>query len=694
MMKRWLASLAIGCLAPALALAQQAQEIPELPETTVEAAPNQPGREEPPPVFDPFNEIIRSGPSRADMGPGSSNSASSGVFGQPDLQFRPILRPAAALEVVPGLIITQQSGSGKANQYFLRGVNLDHGTDFFVRVDGVPINLPTHAHGQGYLDLNWLIPELVERVDYRLGTYYADVGDFSSVGAADVQYARTLPTGIARITAGSFDYYRLLAADSTEFGGGDLLYAFEGNFNNGPWDVPENFRKLNGVVKYTIGDECEGATVTGLAYRADWTATNQIAQRALDAGIVGRFGSLDPSDGGRTDRLTLNGQYWRETELSLTKANAYVAEYDLNLYSNFTFFLDDPINGDQINQVDRRVYSGLNLSHERFNDYGSNTIGFQFRNDNISNVALNHTTQRQFLSATAQDDVDQQNYAVYGVNKLQWTDYVRTDLGLRGDFYRFHSVSAVNPIDSGTTDAAILSPKTSLVLGPWDSTEVYLNWGLSFHSNDARGINNSLAPATPLVRSNGSEIGARSKLTDEWTSSLALWYLELDSELVFVGDAGTTEPAGASHRSGVNWTNFVKLNDYTTLDFDYAHVRPRLEGGERIANAVENVLAAGFTARMPDGGWYGTLRVQSYGPAALIEDNSARSHVTTICNAQVGYLWERAQLAVDIFNLLDTKANDITYFYESAPAGLGPAADYHFHPVQPASARATLTYSY
>jgi len=246
-------------------------------------------------------------------------------------------------------------------------------------------------------------------------------------------------------------------------------------------------------------------------------------------------------------------------------------------------------------------------------------------------------------------------------------------------------------VDSGTIDAAIFSPKTSLILGPWQDTELFLNWGLSFHSNDARGILNNANPATPLVRSNGSEIGTRSRWNDAWTSTATLWYLEIDSELVFVGDAGTTEPSVASHRGGFNLTNFYQMNDWVRLDCDYAFVRPRLAGGERVPNAIENVINSGVTFRDPDGGWFGGWRWVVYGPAALIEDNSARSTVTSIMDLQAGYNWKNARLQIDIFNFLDSNTNDITYFYDSAPPGLPAGPDYHFHPVIPASARVTYT---
>lgn len=662
--------------------------VPELPETVVEAD-RRPTTGE----FDPtaMGPVMRG---RGDDLLGLTGSASEGRFGQPQIEFRPILRPGEVLELVPGLIATQHSGAGKANQFFVRGFNLDHGTDLALKIDGVPINLPTHGHGQGYLDINWLIPELVDYADYKLGPYYADFGDFSSAGALDMRLRRTLPQGIASLSGGAFNYYRLLVANSTPMAGGDLLYAYEQNYYDGPWDVPQKYNRLNGVLKWTIGDELEGLSLSALGYKGYWTATNQIARQAYDAGIVGRFGSLDPTDGGNTSRATLNAEYWRDDGRGVTKANAYAYAYNLDLYSNFTYYLNDPILGDQIQQVDARVTSGINLSRTWEDEITTHGVGFQFRNDTITNVGLNHTTKRQYLDTVRSDDVYQQDYGLYYTNTTRLTNWAKSVIGLRGDFYNFDVTSHTDAADSGDVGAAIFSPKTGIVLGPWADTEFFVNWGQSFHSNDARGVLSSIDPATPLVKSDGSEVGLRTWLTPEWNTTLALWYLELDSELVFAGDAGTNEPAGASRRTGFTWTNYWKIREWLTLDADYAYVKPRFVGGERIPNALSNVVSTGFTARQLEGGWYGTLRFRHFGPGALIEDNSARSSTTSLLNLQLGYQLPRLTVACDFFNILNRDDNDIVYFYESQPPGLPAANDYHFHPVEPFMVRGHVTWTF
>ena len=275
----------------------------------------------------------------------------------------PFLRPGEALEVVPGLIVTQHSGEGKANQYFLRGFNLDHGTDLAIRIDGMPVNMPTHGHGQGYADINFLIPELIRSVYVRKGPYYADVGDFSSAGSVEIDYLNKLPKNIAEMTFGSFGYHRGLAAGSTAVGAGTLLTAVESVRYNGPWDVPDNVRKINGVMRYSQGTATDGLTLTAMAYSNAWNSTDQVAQRAIDQGAIGRFGTLDPTDGGVSSRFSLSGNFAHSSAYGQTNLSAYVVRSNLQLYNNFTYFLDNPVNGDQFNQLDRRTLSGFDARH-------------------------------------------------------------------------------------------------------------------------------------------------------------------------------------------------------------------------------------------------------------------------------------------------------------------------------------------
>jgi hypothetical protein len=694
------------------------QRQPELPETPVPGQrdpgmpPDSTPPDRPPTPPDGTGGDPATTPGRFENLLGTSPSASQGRIGQIDLQYQPFLRAGEVLESIPGLIVTQHSGSGKANQYFLRGFNLDHGTDFSVYVDGVPVNFPTHAHGQGYLDLNWLIPELVEWIDFKKGPYYAEVGDFSSAGSASIRLFETLPEGIARVEIGEDAYYRVLVADSMELGAGQLLYALEYQYYDGPWEVPEDFTKYNGFVKYLEGDCDDGFTLTFLGYKSDWIATDQIPLRAVESGLVSRLGALDPTDGGRTARYGVNAQRWYEWEDgSITRANVFATYYRLNLFSNFTFFLDDPVNGDQFEQADRRLVSGLNLSHEWCTDFcgrdAKTTVGLQVRNDDIPEVGLHRTVARQRLSTVRENAVNETSLGVFLNEEIRWSDKVRTILGVRGDIYWVEVEDEAIPENSGRESDEIVSPKFALILGPWDDTEYYLNLGMGFHSNDARGVLTTLDPVTGevvepsplLVRTRGAEIGMRSRAVENLNTTVALWYLEIDSEILFVGDAGTTEASRASRRYGVEWTNTYVLNSWLSIDADLAATNSRFietdPAGEFIPGAIGTVVSIGPTVKC-DNGLFATLRYRYFGPRPLIEDNRVRSDSTTVVNLGLGYERENLQIGLNVFNLLDSTDHDIDYFYASRLPGEPDEGveDIHFHPVEPRTMRFYLRWNY
>ena len=648
---------------------------------------------------------------------GTADTASVGTVTHDQLQTRPVYRASEVLEVVPGLIVTQHSGEGKANQYFLRGFNLDHGTDLRTSVDGMLVNQRSHGHGQGWTDLNFLIPELATGLQYKKGPYFADEGDFASAGAVSVNYADTLSQGIAEFTGGENDYRRLLAADSVSSQWGNLLGAFEYYHNDGPWDNPEHFDKYNGVLRYSRGDAQNGFNITAMAYSGKGNATNQIAKRAVDRGIISRLGSLDPSDGSDSSRYSLSAAWRRTAGNTVTHANAYVINWNLDLFSNFTYFLDDPVNGDQFQQSDDRVTSAANLDHTWFVNWGGraveNTIGLQFQNDNIFNNLL-RTRARELLSTVRRDHIVERNVSFYLQNRTQWFEKFRTVAGVRADFYHF-DVNSNNQLNSGTTNDNLGSPNLSLIFGPWAKTEYYASIGGGFHSNDARGTtitvhpvatdnlgaNLPAAPVPGLVRSWGYELGVRTALVPHLQSSLALYILDFDSELVFLGDAGTTEAGRASRRIGIEFANFYTPAPWLTLDADFSFARARFrddpEGiGDRIPGAVEGVGKLGVTVDNL-GPYFGSVELRYFGPRALIEDNSARSSSTTIVNARVGYkLRKDLRVALECFNLFDSEANAIDYFYTSRLQGEAAAGvnDFHFHPIEPRSIRVGIQFNF
>ena len=608
------------------------------------------------------------------------------------------------------MVVTQHSGDGKANQYFLRGYNLDHGTDFATWVAGMPVNMPTHAHGQGYTDLNFLIPELISRLVYGKGPYFAEDGDFSSAGSARIYYAEQLPSSIATLTGGSFGYGRAVLAGSPAFGPGRLVYGFEYQHSDGPWDNPNRFHKLNGVLRYAQGTQASGFNVTAMAYRAGWNSSDQIPQRAVDAGLIGRFGALDPTDGGNSSRYSLSGE-WRQSEGSVSRAaNFYVIRSRLNLFSNFTFFLNDPVNGDQFEQAENRLVMGGAASQTWLAKLGdramSNTLGLQVRRDRLSPVALYATQARQILSVTREDDVTVASAAPYFSNTIAWTNWFRTIAGIRADFQSF-DVSSNNPANSGTARDSVYSPKLSMIFGPWAKSEYFLNVGHGFHSNDARGATITVDPVSgapaqrvdPLVRTFGYEAGVRSELAKGLTASTALWKLEQDSELLFVGDAGTTEASRPSRRYGLEVLTQYVPSPRLALDLSLALTHARFRDPDPVRSyipgAPDRVASAGVTWESGVG-WFGALRWRYFAPRPLIEDNSVRSQSTSLVNARAGYAFSKTlKMQFDVFNLLNRKNNDIDYFYESRLAGeLAPVSDIHFHPVEKRAFRLTLTASY
>ncbi len=641
---------------------------------------------------------------------GIADSANQGTVTRQQLENRPLLRPGELLETIPGLIVTQHSGDGKANQYFLRGFNLDHGTDFAVALDGMPVNMPTHAHGQGWADMNFVIPELVDGIRYRKGPYYADSGDFSTAGSAQIRYADTLPQGIASAGAGSFGYRRVLAAASPQLGKGNLLAAVEAFHHDGPWTTPEHYRKLNAVLRYAQGAAGEAFHLSAMVYQADWNATDQAPQRALDSGSLDRYGAMDASDGGKTHRYSLSASWRKNVGDTITKANAYLMDSALNLYSNFTYFLDDPLHGDQFEQADRRLTAGGEISRSWLGKAGGKDIehllGLQWRNDRIRNVGLYATANRQRLATTRADHVELASGSAYYQNSWQWSEKFRSIAGVRGDFqqYRVNSSLAAN---SGDTSDHILSPKLSLVFGPWRRTEYYLNLGYGFHSNDARGAVIRVDPKTlaeaervsPLVRARGREVGVRTVLLPGWQSALSLWRLDVASELLFVGDAGTTEPSRPTRREGVEWANHWNPLEGLVLDADLALSRARFNDGgadgSRVPGALEKTLSVGVVFDQP-GGWYGGARLRHFGSRPLIEDGSAWSPASTLANARLGYKFGKQwRAALDVYNLFDRKVSDIDYYYVSRLKGeAAGVADIHTHPAEPRSFRFTLIVNY
>ncbi len=639
---------------------------------------------------------------------GTANSANEGTVLKQQLDSRTVYRPGELLETVPGLIVTQHSGEGKANQYFLRGFNLDHGTDVRITVDGMLVNQRSHGHGQGWADTNFLIPELLGNLQYLKGPYYANQGDFSSAGAVSLSYVDKLPQGILSYGLGQQGFMRGLVAKShpVAAGNGNVLYAVELLTKDGPWIKHEDYKKFNALLRYSQDSGATKFNVTAMGYGGNWNSTDQIPARAVATGLISRLGTIDPSSGGESHRFSLSSALQHISRFGITQMNLYTLHSNLALFSNFTYFLDDPVNGDQFSQVDKRFQSAMNVNHlwsHRIKGLEiEHMVGIQFQNDVIDNGLLS-TKERKISSITRRDHINQNSVGLYYQNSIQWLEKFRTVAGVRSDYYWFDVNSNLNA-NSGKRYDSITNPKLSLIFGPWAQTEFYFNYGSGFHSNDARGTTSTIDPKTgdpisrvnPLVRSTGYEAGVRTAFIPGLQASFALFRLDMDSELLFVGDAGTTEASRPSKREGFEISMFYMPLDWLTVDIDYALARARFNdsevSGDHIPGAIQGVgkLAIGVDNF---GSLFGSLQWRYFGKRSLVEDNSVQSHHTVTLNGQIGYkIGKNVRVMVQGFNLLNTHAHAIDYYYASRLPGESAAGvnDVHFHPVETRSFRVNL----
>jgi outer membrane receptor protein involved in Fe transport len=627
----------------------------------------------------------------------------------------PISRTVEIFEAAPGLIANSHSAEGKAPQYFLRGFQLDHGTDFLIMVDGMPVNIRTNAHGQAYADVNFLIPELIASMDIRKGPYFVDTGDFSSAGSARITLKDKLEKGFYDITVGSFGYQRYVAGKSYSTMEGNLLIAGSFNRYNGPWDIPDNMNKLNGLIRYSRGTPDDGFSITGMAYDNSWHATNVIPQRAVDQGLISRFGTIDPTDGASSSRYSLSGRFASTNDYGVTRLDAYAIRYSLMMWNNFTFFLDDPVRGDQFRQTDERAIFGGHLSHTfkgRLGPFDSDTVvGVQSQHDDIGRLELFRTMQRVDYKPLFSGSATETNVSPYIQNTTKWTPWLRTVLGVRYDDY-WGTVAGNSPDNSGKPRASLTSPKAGVVLGPFYNTELFANAGTGFHSNDLRGVTTRIDPNSPnnnlpitpapfLVRSKGAEVGVRIKPVPGYETSVTAFILDFRSELQYSGDSGAVEPGRPSRRTGIEWTNQYRPVPwlYFTADLAVSHARftDFDPAGSRVPGAPNVIATAGVTYGEKTG-WFGAAKFRFLGPTPLIEDNSVRSHGMKVVNATLGYRFDNGyRLQLDAFNLLNSKDHQIDYFQEgrlfqeARPPGEPPGVmDVHFKPVEPLAVRLTL----
>ena len=595
---------------------------------------------------------------------GTAEAASEGSVSGADLLVKPLFKTAELLESMPGMVAVQHSGSGKANQYFLRGFNLDHGTDYSVMVDGIPMNLRSHGHGQGYLDVNGLIPETVERIDYRKGPYRADMGDFSMAGASMIKTIDRLDDNFVTLGSGEFGWRRLAGGVTHETQDSSLTFIGEYKQNDGPWQKEEDLNHLALWTKYSRYMDFGNLMVTLSGYEADWDPTEQIPERAFGtAACPDEFCALDPTAEGETSRWILTSELTGED----WAATLYGQLYDWTMSSNPTYDY-------QINQFDKRWTIGGKFNKTLIDEMRFTLIGGgDFRHDDGSRIGVEHTDRGVYVEDIGANAIEETSYGTYLEATWHATNTLRVIGGVRADYFDFQT-SALNSLSvSGTDSDTQVSPKMALAWNALDDLELYANWGRGFHSNDARGVVNSIDPVPGLSQGTGKELGGRWTVGD-FKFTATYWWLDQDSELIFVGDSNSVEPKGASERDGYEFTLFWQPATWLGIDAVYTHSDARYVNnpeGDFVEQAVEEAGQIGISASRND--WDLALRLRYLGPYALTADNTQRSESLTMVSVRGAWHWNNLTAFAEVINLMDTDKKEIVYYYPAYAAGLDPA---------------------
>jgi outer membrane receptor for Fe3+-dicitrate len=626
-------------------------------------------------------------------------SASSQQF-IPDKEYllQPQGRPAQVLRLIPGFIAVEHSGgAGKADQYFLRGFDADHGTDVAFFSDGMPINFRSHAHGQGYTDLNFIIPETIEGLDVYKGAYLPEYGDFSTAGAVNFRTREVIKEGVVQGAGGQFDTQRYLLMFSPTKDKIRTLFAGEGYYTNGPFLNDNRYFRANMLGKMTTNlTPRDELSLTATFHKAQWNASGEIPLRAVTDGTLDRFGAIDPSEGGKTLRTTARLNYHYDTTSDgQFFANAYGQYYRFDLFTNFTFFLNDPINGDGIQQSDRRGIYGGDLGYKQKADVlgipAIGTVGFQTRVDDI-HARLGTQTTRAPTGTTTDSDILEASYAPFVKAEVQPTSWMRLIGGLRAETFTFdvrNRCSTCVEQPAGRTTSSIVLPKMNLILGPWARTEFFANFGEGYHSNDARS---AVTPgSSPLARSKNYEVGIRSKpFGPEGIELIATaWQIDLQQELVFVGDEGTTEIRGPSRRRGVEFAARGQIYGPLYVNGSVTYTKAEFRNGGAIPLAPEVTAYGALLLQWPEG-LRSQLQATYLGVRPLIEDRSVKAPSWVVFDLSERYMLPvklphgKLEAFLFIQNLLDTKWEQATFFFESRlrneAAGVN---DIHFVPGNP-----------
>jgi len=650
-------------------------------------------------AHDPDQEIVEV-PEVTVIGEKSVSASSQQFIPDKEILLQPQGRPSQVLRLIPGFITVEHSGgAGKADQYFLRGFDADHGTDVAFFIDNMPINLRTHGHGQGYTDLNFIIPETIEGIDVVKGTYHAEFGDFNTAGAVRFKTREVLQENVAQGAGGQFDTQRYLLMLSPTKDKVRTLFAAEGYYTNGPFENDNRYFRFNGMGKATVNPTVRSElSVTGSYHTSNWNASGEIPFRAITDGTIGRFGAIDSTEGGKTQRATGRMQYHYDTPSNgRFFADAYLIYYKLDLWTNFTFFLDDPVNGDGIHQHDQRYMYGGNLGYQQagelFGIRSSATAGFQVRNDSISNIRLGTQTRRTATGTIVESAVEEDSYSPYLKLELQPLSWMRLAGGVRADYFTFDVRNLCDTCPeqpAGRKDSGQVSPKANLILGPWLNTEFFVNYGTGFHSNDARST--VVGASSPLARAQGTEVGVRSKPwgPEQMELIATFWWLDLNSELVFVGDAGTTEVRGPTRRYGVELGARGQVYGpfYVNGSFTWTHAQ--FKDGLAIPLAPDLTAYSALIMRWPEG-LSSQIQMTYLGVRNLTEDRTVKApswlvfDVTERYQLPIKLSHGRLEAFLFVQNLFNSNWEGATFAFASRlpnePAG--GVQDIHFVPGNP-----------
>ena len=674
------------------------------------------------------------------------SAASSRAVRQIDLLIRPRRSAQDLLQLAPGVFIAQHGGGGKAEQIFIRGFDCDHGTDVALFADGIPVNMVTHGHGQGYADMHFMIPEIVDELNVYKGPYFARYGNFSTGGALTFTTKDHVEQNLVRLEGGEFNTRKLTTVLQIPTGNISRNAYFAGEFygTDGPFESPQDFQRFNLLGKFHMHlSEESKLSLTLDAFSCGWNQSGQIPERAVKDGTITRFGAIDDLEGGTTSRQNLNLKYTMgegsEDEFII---QGYGSHYNFKLFSNFTFFLNDSLFGDMIEQIDTRTIVGMNTFYrfQRFLGHilSSSTVGGGFRNDDIELALLKSPERVRFYPIT-DSDVFERNFFMWIEQEFVFNPRWRLQLGLRGDYFTFNVNNKLENVDnpenevpnvSGYYQQSMLNPKANLVFSPIPSTDLFVNFGSGFHSNDARDvvtaqrmkeIEHSLQRRgfTPgqidsvfeanyfdldkkdiktLPRALGAEIGLRSHLSESFILGMAGWYLHLEEELVFVGDEGTTEISGETQRIGVDLEARYQLNNWLWLDADVNLSRGEYvnepEGANEIPLAPRVTSTGGLTAFHPSG-WDGTIRYRHVGDRPANEFNTVTAYGFTILNVSLGYRFGSFRVFANLENILDEEWNEAQFDTESRLFNeAASVSELHFTPGNPRNFRLGIGYRF